>query len=81
MVKITDEMRSIKQSELQRLEEQTDDRIRRAVERGDNKAVFPLDRTDSLFTALRELYEANGYKIVPVGVMGGVLQRDYYITW
>lgn len=81
MIKITDEMRSMKQSELQRLEEQTDERIRRAVERGDNKAVFPLDRTDSLFTALRELYEANGYKIVPVGVMGGVLQRDYYITW
>ena len=81
MVKITDEMRRPGRDALRDLEAQTDKRIIKAVELGTNKAVFPLDHTDNLFSDLKTLYENNGYKIVPVGIVGGVRQRDYYIMW
>jgi hypothetical protein len=79
MIKITEEMRQ--HSELKRLEEKTDMAILRAASRGESKAIFPLDHTDAYFHPLRELYEKAGYKIVPVGIVGGVMQRDYFIIW
>ena len=79
MIAITEEMRQ--HSELKRLEERTDAAILRAASRGESKAIFPLDKYDPYFYPLRELYEKAGYKIVPVGIIGGVMQRDYYITW
>ena len=79
MIKITEEMRH--NSETKRLEEKTDAAILRAASRGESKAIFPLDSYDPYFHPLRELYEKAGYKIVPVGVIGGVMQRDYYIIW
>lgn len=81
MVRITERMRETTRNQLKGLENETDKRIIRAVELGTNKAIFPLDRTDTLFTELKELYEKNGYKVVPVGIIGGVRQRDYYIMW
>ena len=81
MITITESMRATKRSQLRDLETLTDKRILRAIELGTNKTVFPLDHTDALFSDLKELYEKHGYKIVPVGIVGGVRQRDYYITW
>lgn len=81
MIVITDSMRAAKRSQLRDLEAQTDKRILKAVELGTNKAVFPLDHTDTLFSDLKDLYEKHGYRVVPVGIVGGVRQRDYYITW
>lgn len=81
MIKITDEMRNASRRELHELENRTDREITRAAERGENKAVFPLDDTDPRFSELKTLYERNGYKIVPVGIIGGVRQRDYFIMW
>ena len=79
MIAITNEMRQ--NSELKRLETETDKAIIRARDRGESKAVFPIDKYDPYFQPLRELYEKAGYKIVPVGIIGGVMQRDYYIIW
>lgn len=81
MIVITDSMRATKRNQLRDLEAQTDKRILRAVELGTNKAIFPLDYTDTLFYELKDLYEKHGYRVVPVGIVGGVRQRDYYITW
>ena len=36
---------------------------------------------DPYFYPLKELYEKAGYRIVPVGIIGGVMQRDYFIIW
>ena len=79
MIEITNEMKQ--NSELKQLEIKTDNAILRARDRGESKAIFPLDKYDPYFYPLRELYEKAGYKIVPVGIIGGVMQRDYYITW
>lgn len=79
MVTITKEMRQC--SELHKFETQTDLAIMRAVDRGESKAVFPLDNDDPYFYELCRLYEKAGYKIVPFGIWGGVRQRGYYITW
>lgn len=79
MITITNEMKQ--NSELKQLETKTDAAILRARERGESKAIFPLDKYDPYFYPLRELYEKAGYKIVPVGIIGGVMQRDYYIIW
>ena len=79
MIAITNEMKQ--NSELKRLEAKTDTAISRARDRGESKAVFPIDSYDPYFYPLRELYEKAGYKIVPVGIIGGVRQRDYYIIW
>lgn len=81
MIIITDAMRATKRNQLRELETETDKRILKAVETGSNKAVFPLDYTDSLFYDLKDLYEKHGYRVIPVGIVGGVRQRDYYITW
>lgn len=81
MIIITDAMRATKRNQLREWETETDKRILKAVESGSSKAVFPLDYTDSLFYDLKDLYEKHGYRVVPVGIVGGVRQRDYYITW
>ena len=81
MIIITDAMRATKRNQLRELETETDKRILKAVETGSSKAVFPLDYTDALFYELKDLYEKHGYRVVPVGMIGGVRQRDYYITW
>ena len=81
MIKITEAMREPGRNLIKEYEAVTDKRIISAVEKGLNKAVFPLDDYDELFSELKELYERNGYKIVPVGMIGGVVQRDYYIMW
>ena len=52
MIIITDAMRATKRNQLRELETETDKRILKAVETGSNKAVFPLDYTDSLLVNL-----------------------------
>ena len=47
----------------------------------DEKVQIAYDYTDTLFYELKDLYEKHGYRVVPVGIVGGVRQRDYYITW
>lgn len=79
MIIITNEMKQ--NSALKQLETKTDAAILRARDRGESKAIFPIDSCDPYFHPLRELYEKAGYKIVPVGIIGGVMQRDYYIIW
>lgn len=79
MIVITDEMKQ--SSELKQLETKTDAAIIRARDRGESKAIFPLDNYDPYFYPLRELYEKAGYKILPIGIIGGVVQRGYYIAW
>ena len=79
MIAITNEMKQ--NSELKQLENKTDTAIMRATERGESKAIFPLDNYDPYFYPLREMYEKAGYKIVPIGVIGGVRQIGYYIIW
>lgn len=79
MIEITNEMKQ--NSELKQLEIRTDKAILRARDNGESKAIFPVDKYDPYFHPLRELYEKAGYKIVPVGIIGGVMQRDYYIIW
>lgn len=79
MIAITNEMKQ--NSELKQYETQTDRAILRARDSGKSKAVFPLDRYDPYFYPLKELYEKAGYKIVPVGIVCGVMQRDYFIIW
>ena len=81
MIIITDTMKAIKRNQLREWETETDKRILRAVEKGCSKAIFPLDYTDALFYDLKDLYEKHGYRVIPVGIVGGVRQRDYYITW
>ena len=68
-------------SELKQLELRTDKAILRARDNGESKTIFPIDKYDPYFHPLRELYEKAGYKIVPVGIIGGIMQRDYYIIW
>lgn len=79
MIVITEEMRN--NSEIKRLEEMTDNAILRARDRGESKAIFPIDYYNPYFQQMREMYEKAGYKIIPVGIIGGIMQRDYYIIW
>lgn len=82
MVKITKDMRKKgMRTVLEKYESMLDEKILAATDRGDHRVVFPLDQTDPYFYELRDRYEANGYKIMPVGVIGGVKQRDYWIMW
>ena len=81
MIIITDTMKETKRNQLREWETVTDKRILSAVEKGCSKAIFPLDYTDALFYDLKDLYEKHGYRVVPVGIVGGVRQRDFYITW
>ena len=79
MIEITKAMRE--NSELKFLEQKTDKAILAAVERGQSKAIFPLDENNTYFTPLRDLYTKAGYKLLPIGICGGVRQIGYYITW
>ena len=80
MVEITKDMRNAGvHTGLAKYEAMLDKKILSAVDRGEHCVVFPLDQTDPYFYKLCDLYEAHGYRVVPVGVMGGIMQRDYWI--
>lgn len=57
--------------------------IERAARLGQRQAIFNVHDTvrDYLETYLKEYYLEKGFFFSPVGIIGGVWQRDIYICW
>lgn len=83
MIKITDEMRAIKQERIDEVCKRVDKQIERAVNDKKNICLFAcdMDADADVYSEIRRMYEAEGYKIVPYGYCGGVRQRAENICW
>ena len=83
MIKITDEMRDIKQERINKVCKKVDRQIEMAVNNKKNICLFDcdVDADADVYYEVRRMYEAEGYKIVPYGYSGGVWQRAEKICW
>ena len=83
MVKITDETKQVKADRIQIVCKSVDINILHAIDRKLNRCYFPCDKDidADVYDEVKELYEAEGYKIVPTGYIGGVWQRTEDICW
>ena len=83
MIKITDEMRNIKQKRIDEVCKRVDRQIERAINNKRNICLFDcdMDADTDVYYEVRRMYEAEGYKIVPTGYNGGVWQRSENICW
>ena len=81
MIEITKEMREKKQKKIDELCGRIDANIRWAISNNRTKVCFPVDKYDEFYSEVREMYEKEGYKIIPTGYIGGVWQLTEDITW
>ena len=83
MIKITDEMRNIKQKRIQDVCSKVDRQIELAVRANKNYCLFvcDMDADADVYDEVKQMYQAEGYKIVPYGYSGGVRQRAENIYW
>lgn len=83
MLEITNEMKNTRNDRIAKIEKKIDERIRKAVERGESYCYFPCDKeTDKdVYDEICEKYEKAGYKIKPTGYIGGVWQLSEDICW
>lgn len=80
-MKITNEMRNLKQKKIDELVEIVNDRIRYSVEHGRHEACFPVNKDNTYYQDVRGMFEEQGYKIKPTGYIGGVWQETEDIYW
>jgi len=83
MVKITAEMKNIKQKRIDYVCSKVDESIRLAVKEGKNIALFAcdMDADSDVHDEIVAMYRNEGYKIIPYGCCGGVWQRAENIIW
>lgn len=74
-------MKNARTGERKEKEAEIDTLIAESFRRGYRKAFFPIDKSDVDYEYFRALYEANGYRIVPTGYIGGVWQLTEDICW
>ena len=83
MIKITDEMREASKKRIEKICKNVDEQITRAVQEGKNSCHFAcdMDADADVYQEVVRLYEKEGYRIYPAGLIGGVLQRSERIAW
>ena len=83
MIKITDEMRNMKQKRIEEVCNKVDIQIKLAVSENKNYCLFAcdMDVDCDVYDEVKQMYQAEGYKIVPYGYSGGVRQRVENICW
>lgn len=83
MIKITDEMRSIKQKRIDEVCGRVDRQIERAIKENMSRCLFAcdMDADDDVYNEVKQMYQREGYRIVPYGYIGGVRQRAENICW
>lgn len=83
MIKITDEMKNIKQKRIEEVCKKVDRQIERAVNNKKNICLFAcdMDADSDVYDEVKQMYQKEGYKIVPYGYSGGVWQRCENICW
>lgn len=83
MLEITNEMKNARANKIAKIENNIDERIKRAIERGESYTYFPCDKDSDkdVYDEIRSKYERAGYKIKPTGYIGGVWQLTEDICW
>lgn len=83
MIKITDEMRNMKQKRIDEVCKRVDKKIEQAVNEKKNHCFFDcdMDADSDVYDEVKKMYQGEGYKIVPYGYSGGVWQRAENICW
>lgn len=83
MIKITDKMRTVKQKRIEEVCNKVDRQIKMAVSANKNYCLFvcDMDADADVYDEVKQMYQAEGYKIVPYGYSGGVWQRAENICW
>ena len=83
MIKITEEMKSAKKKRMDEVEARVDACILRAVESGRNICFFDCDKDADadVYDEIAARYRSAGYKIIPTGVIAGVMQLTENICW
>lgn len=83
MIKITDEMRNMKQKRIEEVCSKVDRQIELAVRANKNYCLFvcDMDADVDVYDEIKKMYQAEGYKIVPYGYSGGVRKRAENIYW
>lgn len=83
MIKITDEMRNIKNKRIEEVCNKVDRQIELAVRANQSYCLFvcDMDADADVYNEVKQMYQAEGYKIVPYGYSGGVRQRAENICW
>lgn len=80
-LKISDKMKESRQEKISRAVERQNAIISRAIGNGKTETCFELDKSDALYSDVRNIFEKAGYTIKPTGYIGGVWQLTEDICW
>lgn len=80
-IKITNDIKMEHQNRIDEIVEKQNRSIKSAIERNCHSACFVLDKYDSDYIEVRNIFERAGYVIKPTGYIGGVWQSTEDICW
>ena len=80
-IKITNDIKMEHKNRIDEIVERQNRSIKSAIARNYHSTCFVLDKYDSDYIEVRNIFENAGYVIKPTGYIGGVWQTTEEICW